>query len=158
MQSPYGEPLTAEWPLPSVSPWRDALLRDRGRLPTQHGRHQDQDPEPEPEPAPAHDTEASSTSASAWTINIKSRGIDSLIKLDFSSQASIENSLDGAMRQLRQLGLQQVVQHGVLPGQHACSREADQAAADILYGMYKHDLALCVEIRSIFPNDFPCKG
>ena len=37
MQSFHRVPLTAEWPLPGGTPFRDALLRDPDLHPTQHG-------------------------------------------------------------------------------------------------------------------------
>ena len=44
MQSPHREPLTAEWPLPGGTPWRDALLQDRPHQPGPHGSIERQDP------------------------------------------------------------------------------------------------------------------
>ena len=116
MQSPLREPLTAEWPLPGGTPWRDALLQGQDQHPGQHGSTERRDP--------VHDssvqknplrTESTSSSTSTWSTNLKAKGIDALVKIDTSSQATIENSLDGAASQLRQLGLHHVVQHGVQP-------------------------------------------
>ena len=107
MQSPYREPLTAEWPLPGDTPWRDAVLRDPDRLPGRHGSTERHVPAPEPEELnnPLR-TESTSTSASTWSTNLKAFDIDSIVKLDFSSQVNIDNSFHGARRQLSQPGLQ----------------------------------------------------
>jgi hypothetical protein len=109
MQSPERKPLTAEWPLPGGTPFCDALLRRPDLPPTQHGSIERQDPAPESfvMENPLR-TESTSTSASTWSTNLTAFGIDSVVKLDFSSQVNIDNSFHGALRQLRQLGLEKM--------------------------------------------------
>ena len=86
MHSPHRVPLTAEWSNSGGTPWRDALLRDPDQLHGQHGSTEDLDSEPDQDelniPLRA---KSSSTSAATWTTNLKSRGVDALIKIDVSS-------------------------------------------------------------------------
>ena len=66
-----------------------------------------------------------SSSPSPFTINLRSVGIDSLIKLDLSTRDTAIESIDGASRQLRRLGLLKVIQQGIHSAHPACTAEAE---------------------------------
>ena len=104
---PFRGPLTAEWPLPSGTPWREAELYDHDQLRHQHGstisRH------PEPAGVNIMAAQSSSTTTSICSTNLKTFGIDSFVKLDIWSQVKIDNSFHGVRRQLRQPVLQDVI-------------------------------------------------
>ena len=132
---PFRGPLTAEWPLPSGTPWREAELYDHDQLRHQHGstisRH------PEPAGVNIMGAQSSSTTTSTCSTNLKTFGIDSFVKLDIWSQVKIDNSFHGVRRQLRQPVLQDVILHGGFqPSSTSCSVSAHEAAADILFEKY----------------------
>ena len=150
MESPWSRPLTSLQSAWGQSPpeggWGNASAPEA----QQHGSAERPDPNPSRDGFHSGATPSDfSSSPSPFTINLRSVGIDSLIKLDLSTRDSAIESLDGASRQLRRLGLLRVVQHGIHPSHPTCTVEADEAARDILYEMYKHDVKISKAIRML---------
>ena len=114
MESPWTSPLTnlqSAWgPSPPEGGWGNASDPQAH----QHGSAERHDPSPQ-QPG-LHDGPGGNSSAPTFTVNLRSVGIDSLVKLDLSTRDAAVDSLDGAARQLRRLGLLQVCQLGVRHG------------------------------------------
>ena len=153
MESPWTRPLTgmqSAWDLsPPEGGW-DSAPDPKAQ---QHGSSERPDPASFPSGWSPHATLGGlSSSPSAFTVNLRSVGIDSLVKLDLSSRDAAIASIDGASRQLRRLGLLKVVQQGIHFTHPACTKEADEAALDILFEMYKHDKSVSKAELAVVPR------
>ena len=149
MESPWTSPLTNLQSAWGRSPPEGGWGNASDPQAQQHGSAERHDPSlQQPD---LHNGSGGNSSAPTFTVNLRSVGIDSLVKLDLSTRDAAVDSLDGAARQLRRLGLLQVCQLGVRHGIPALSKEADQSAADMLFEMYKHDKSISTAVRAVAP-------
>ena len=137
MESPWTSPLTnlqSAWGLsPPEGGWGNASDPQA----QQHGSAERPDPNPSRDVFHSGATPGDfSSSPSPFTINLRSVGIDSLIKLDLSTRDNAIESIDGASRQLRRLGLLKVIQPGSRRLVPEGSEELRPGAQDLHHGRH----------------------
>ena len=104
MESPWSRPLTGSQSAWDQSPPESGWDPAPGPQAHQHGSTERPDPATFPSGWSTHATlDGFTSSPAAFTINLRSVGIDSLVKLDLSTRDTAIESLDGASRQLRRL-------------------------------------------------------